>query len=71
MLKETPKAKGAEHGGRKSKIDGSRKEPTKSAPTLSDLGIDKKLSSRAQRLKADYAVVPEWDSERVKPHYRK
>ncbi|MGX1418328.1 MT-A70 family methyltransferase [Bradyrhizobium elkanii] len=42
-------ASGGEHGGR-SKIDGSREEPSNQRPTLADVGIDKKLSSRAQRI---------------------
>lgn len=49
LLKAAPKATGGEHGGRHSK-DGSRVEPSNPTPTLSDLGIDKKLSARAQRL---------------------
>lgn len=47
-------ATGGEHGGRKRK-DGSREEPSNARPTLADAGIDKKLSSRAQKL----ASVPE------------
>jgi hypothetical protein len=49
LLRETPKAKGTEHGGR-SKKDGSRKEPSNPTPTLADSGISKKLSSRARTL---------------------
>lgn len=42
-------ATGGERGGR-AKIDGTRAEPSISVPTLADAGIDKKLSSRAQKL---------------------
>jgi hypothetical protein len=42
-------ATGGEHGGR-TKIDGSRAAPSNARPTLADAGIDKKLSSRAQKL---------------------
>jgi N6-adenosine-specific RNA methylase IME4 len=44
-------ATGGEHGGRKRK-DGSREEPSNPRPTLAEAGIDKKLSSRAQKLAA-------------------
>ena len=54
MLKEQPKATGGQHGG-KTSLDGSRKEPSNKQPTLDDLGIDKKLSSRAKQL----ADIPE------------
>jgi len=47
-------ANGGEHGGRSSKIDGSRAEPSNIRPTLAEAGIDKKLSSRAQQ----YAAIP-------------
>lgn len=49
ILEEQPKANGGEHGG-KARIDGSRSEPSIKTPTLAQLGIDKKLSSRAQKL---------------------
>ena len=42
-------ATGGEHGGR-NPLDGSRVEPSNPRPTLADAGIDKKLSSRSQRL---------------------
>jgi N6-adenosine-specific RNA methylase IME4 len=54
MLKKAPKATGGQHGG-KMKIDGSRAEPSNISPTLAELGIDKKLSSRAQTI----AKIPE------------
>lgn len=47
-------ATGGEHGGKRA-LDGSRSEPSNVRPTLADAGIDKKLSSRAQKL----AAVPE------------
>lgn len=54
LLKETPKAK--------ARFDGTSKEPSRNeADTLADLGIDKKISSIAQRLAemsdADFASV--------------
>lgn len=51
ILAAMPKATGGEHGGRHSK-DGSRVEPSNPTPTLADLGIDKKVSARAQKLAA-------------------
>ena len=47
-------ATGGKRGGR-TKIDGTRSEPSNPRPTLADSGIDKKLSSHAQKL----AAVPE------------
>ena len=47
-------ATGGQYGGR-AKIDGTRAEPSIKTPTLAELGIDKKLSSRAQKI----AAVPE------------
>jgi|ETNvirenome_6_85_1030632.scaffolds.fasta_scaffold18740_3 N6-adenosine-specific RNA methylase IME4 len=44
-------ASGGQRGGRKKK-DGSREEPANAPPTLAEAGIDKKLSSRAQKLAA-------------------
>lgn len=44
-------ATGGEHGG-KAKIDGTRSEPSNARPTLAEAGIDKKLSSHAQKLAA-------------------
>lgn len=51
MLKATPRATGAEHGGKKG-IDGSRKEPSNKTPTLAELGLDKKTSMLARRVAA-------------------
>lgn len=56
MLKKTKRAKGTDKGGRK-KLDGSRAAPSNSAPpapTLEELEITKKESSKAQKL-ADLA----------------
>ena len=53
MLAETPKQKG-ESGGRP-RNDGkpsAKKEPGSLPPTLADMGIDKKLSARSQKLAA-------------------
>jgi len=61
MLKDTPKAKGGEHGG-KARIDGTRSEPSNPTPTLADLGLDKKTSSIAQKL----AALPAEQFEQVK-----
>lgn len=51
MLRAVPKATGGEYGG-KSRIDGTRAEPSNPKPTLADLGIDKKVSSLAQQIAA-------------------
>ena len=48
MLKAAPK----HEGGRPSQKTGSDVEPVSSVPTLADLGIDKKVSARAQKLAA-------------------
>lgn len=61
MLKETPRATGGEYGG-KSKIDGTRSEPSNPQPTLSDLGLDKKTSKLAR----DIASLPNEQLEKVK-----
>ena len=45
-----PKAKGTDKGGRKSKLDGSRKLPSNSPLTLSALGVTKKVSARCGKL---------------------
>ncbi|OYW03314.1 MAG: hypothetical protein B7X11_03385, partial [Acidobacteria bacterium 37-65-4] len=50
MLKGTPKAKGAAAGGKKNWSRGTYTVPRDTAPTLSDLGLDKKTSSIAQKL---------------------
>ena len=47
-------ATGGEHGGKPS-IDGTRMEPSIKRPTLAESGIDKKLSSHAQKV----ASIPE------------
>ena len=51
--------RGATGGGRKAGPRGAYVEPRDTAPTLASAGIDKKLSSRAQRL----AAVPEAEFE--------
>ena len=50
MLNKTPKAKGAIAGGKKESSRGTYVELRDNTPTLSSLNIDKKLSSRAQKL---------------------
>ena len=51
VLKQTPKAKGAaKKGVRRTGLRGSVWEQRNDAPTLADLGIDRKTSSEAQRL---------------------
>ena len=47
-----PKATGAAAGGAKDGPRGSYLLPRESAPTLADIGIDKRTSSRAQKLAA-------------------
>lgn len=58
MIREQKKtvglATGGEHGG-KSSLDRSRQNPSNARATLAEMGIDHKLSSRAQKL----AAVPE------------
>lgn len=51
--------RGAAAGGKKDGPRGAYTEPRDSAPTLAEAGIDKKLSSRAQKL----AAVPEKEFE--------
>ena len=48
VLAESPKAKGGVPYQKKP--TGSLVEPVETLPTLADMGIDKKLSSRSQRL---------------------
>lgn len=50
LLNATPRAKGTDRGGRKSKLDGSRELPSNAEPTLAELGITKRESSEAQML---------------------
>lgn len=61
MQREQPKAK----GGQPYQATGSKLEPV--TPTLKDLGIDKKLSSRAQKL----AAIPEPEFQRRLKERRK
>ena len=51
LLAAAPKAVGGEHGG-KSKIDGSRAQPSNPTPTLAALGLTKTQSARWQQLAA-------------------
>jgi hypothetical protein len=75
MLREQKETGGLAKGGQPYQATGSVKEPV-AIPTLADVGIDKKLSSQAQRLAAlptdkFEAMVDEWrgrvskESERV------
>lgn len=57
-------ATGGEHGG-KAKIDGTREEPSNVRPTLADVGISKKLSSRSQAI----ASLPEGHSDLMSGGY--
>jgi N6-adenosine-specific RNA methylase IME4 len=52
MLAQTERAKGTDRAGRPKKIDSTRELPSNPQPTLSELGIGKKESSRAQKLAA-------------------
>ena len=49
MLEATPKNGGVANGGKRSAA-GSTTELADTTPTLAQLGIDKKLSARAQKL---------------------
>ena len=55
-------ATGGEHGG-KARLDGTRAEPSNARPTLAEAGIDKRLSSRAQKM---HAIPPAAFEEMVK-----
>ena len=48
MLVATPRARGADKGGRPKKLDGSRLLPSNPPPTLASLGISKRESAEAQ-----------------------
>jgi N6-adenosine-specific RNA methylase IME4 len=61
MLKETPRAKGGDYGGETS--DGNKRVPSlDAAPTLAEMGLDKKTSKLAQ----DIAALPEEQFEAVR-----
>lgn len=62
MLKQTERAKGARAGGKKDEPRGSYRELRDAQPTLEDLGLTKKESSRAQQL----ASLPKRTFEDVK-----
>lgn len=51
ILQAMPKAAGVKMAGRDS-FGGTKTEPPKNAPTLAEIGIDKKTSARAQKLAA-------------------
>lgn len=59
FLKAVPKATGGEHGGKRSRLDGSRKEPSNPTPTLAEVGIGRKESADAQALAALKAEAPD------------
>lgn len=61
MLKATERARGADYGGRPSKLDGSRELPSNPPPTLKELGLKKRESSRAQLI----ADLPEDVFEKI------
>ena len=63
LLESLPKAKGGEHGG-KSRIDGSRVEPSNPTLSYADLGVTKKLASVAQQLAALPAATREAIAQR-------
>jgi hypothetical protein len=54
LLREMPKAKGSDVGGKKRRIDGDRQSPSNAPPTLADQGISKKraLATRRGKLHA-------------------
>jgi hypothetical protein len=58
-------ATGGEYGGR-TKIDGTRDEPSNQRPTLAAVGIDKKLSSRSQAI----ASIPDEEFEATLAEHR-
>ena len=61
MLKEMPKAKGTEYGGKQKIIDGNMMQPSMSTQTLLDIGIQKHQSSRYQKI----ADLPEETFEKI------
>ena len=68
LLAESPKATGGQHGG-KAALDGSRREPSNKTPTLFEMGIDKKLSARSQKIAkiedGDFEAIVEAAREKV------
>ena len=52
LIKKAPKAKGTDRGGRRAKLDGSRKLPSNSPATLAEQGVDKKTANVARKLAA-------------------
>ena len=61
MLAEVPKNTGAAGGGKKTGPRGTFTEPRDTTPTLADIGVDKKLSARSQKLAA--VPAPEFESK--------
>jgi hypothetical protein len=49
LLQDTPKAKGADRGGHRRKVDGTRRVPSTLPPTLASWGVNKKLAHVADR----------------------
>jgi hypothetical protein len=66
MLKATDRAKGTVLNGKDSFGSTKMEPPKNDAPTLSDLGIDKKTSSLAQKL----ATLPEAEVTSIKSSVR-
>lgn len=62
LLQATERAKGAASGGTKTAPRGSYVEPRDTHPTLAEIGITKKESSRAQKL----ASLPDETFQKVK-----
>jgi hypothetical protein len=58
MLREMPKSE----GGRPVEKTGAERVPVMQAPTLADIGIDKKTSSRAQRRRQDRLKTQQIDA---------
>ena len=67
LIKQAPKAKGTDRGGRRAKLDGSRKIPSSSPPTLAAQGVDKKTANEeAPVAKRPWAEQKRaWKFERV------
>ena len=55
ILKATPRAIGAAGGGKRKGLRGSLVSPRNNTPTIADLGLDKKTSMKAKRLRGRLA----------------
>jgi hypothetical protein len=66
MLREQKETEGMAKGGQPYQSTGTRKLPVEAHPTLADVGIDKNLSSRAQKL----AAIPEETFEAMMGEWR-